>query len=49
MLVFFILQTPWEEVRSEMVNEKGLTEEIADKIGEYVRLKGECSHFYIRR
>lgn len=33
-------KTPWEEVRCEMVNEKGLTGEIADRIGEYVQLKG---------
>lgn len=33
-------KTPWEEVRSEMVNEKGLTNDVADKIGEYVQLKG---------
>ncbi|KAL6118059.1 hars1 [Pungitius sinensis] len=31
---------PWEDVRKEMVNEKGLSEEAADQIGEYVSLKG---------
>ncbi|XP_037316801.2 histidine--tRNA ligase isoform X1 [Pungitius pungitius] len=31
---------PWEDVRREMVNEKGLSEEAADQIGEYVSLKG---------
>ncbi|KAJ3221581.1 Cytoplasmic and mitochondrial histidine tRNA synthetase [Clydaea vesicula] len=30
----------WEEVKKEMVTEKGLEEEVADKIGEYVKLKG---------
>ncbi len=30
----------WEEVKKEMVEEKGLTEEVADRIGEYVRLHG---------
>ncbi|KAM8910840.1 histidine--tRNA ligase isoform 2-T2 [Spinachia spinachia] len=30
----------WEDVRKEMVNEKGLSEEAADQIGEYVSLKG---------
>ncbi|XP_061705807.1 histidine--tRNA ligase, cytoplasmic isoform X2 [Cydia pomonella] len=30
----------WEEVRTEMINEKGVTPEAADKIGEYVRLNG---------
>jgi len=32
---------PWEDVRKEMVNEKGLSEEAADQIGEYVSLQGE--------
>lgn len=31
---------PWTEVRKEMTEEKGLAEDIADKIGEYVVLKG---------
>ncbi|XP_046671866.1 histidine--tRNA ligase isoform X2 [Homalodisca vitripennis] len=31
----------WEEVRSEMVNEKNLDGDIADKIGEYVRQSGK--------
>lgn len=31
---------PWEDVRKEMVNEKGLSEEAADQIGEYVSLHG---------
>ncbi|XP_009869831.1 PREDICTED: histidine--tRNA ligase, cytoplasmic [Apaloderma vittatum] len=29
---------PWEEVRSEMVGEKGLSPEAADRIGDYVQL-----------
>ena len=33
-------QSPWEEVRKEMVEEKNLSEEAADKIGQYVRMKG---------
>ncbi|KAF2463215.1 histidyl-tRNA synthetase [Lindgomyces ingoldianus] len=33
-------KSPWEEVRREMVNEKGLDPTIADKIGEYVQLRG---------
>jgi len=32
---------PWAEVRKEMTEEKGLAEEVADKIGEYVVLKGQ--------
>lgn len=31
---------PWEEVKKEMTVEKGLAPEVADKIGEYVQLKG---------
>ncbi|XP_065158305.1 histidine--tRNA ligase isoform X2 [Atheta coriaria] len=34
-------KSPWEEVRKEMIDEKGLTDEVADKIGEYVRLSGK--------
>lgn len=32
---------PWETVKREMVEEKGLQESVADKIGEFVVLKGE--------
>ncbi|KZT27501.1 histidyl-tRNA synthetase [Neolentinus lepideus HHB14362 ss-1] len=31
---------PWADVKKEMTDEKGLDESIADKIGEYVKLKG---------
>ncbi|KAJ1302826.1 hypothetical protein OPQ81_003131 [Rhizoctonia solani] len=31
---------PWADVKKEMVEEKGLPEDVADKIGEYVKLKG---------
>ena len=30
----------WEDVKKEMVEEKGLDPASADKIGEYVKLKG---------
>lgn len=33
-------KSPWEEVRKEMVEEKGLSGEVADKIWEYVQKKG---------
>ncbi|CAH0759307.1 unnamed protein product [Diatraea saccharalis] len=33
-------KSPWEEVRTEMINEKGVSPEAADRIGEYVRLNG---------
>ncbi|KAJ3120061.1 Cytoplasmic and mitochondrial histidine tRNA synthetase [Nowakowskiella sp. JEL0407] len=31
---------PWEEVKKEMVEQKGLDASVADKIGEYVKLRG---------
>ena len=34
-------KAPWSEVKKEMTVEKGLSEEIAEKIGKYVGLKGE--------
>ncbi|XP_021183855.1 histidine--tRNA ligase, cytoplasmic isoform X3 [Helicoverpa armigera] len=33
-------KSPWEEVRTEMINEKGISPDAADRIGEYVRLNG---------
>ncbi|ESO08078.1 hypothetical protein HELRODRAFT_156647 [Helobdella robusta] len=33
-------KTPWEEVKEEMVKEKGLDEHCANLVGEYVRLNG---------
>ncbi|KAK4890585.1 Cytoplasmic and mitochondrial histidine tRNA synthetase [Elasticomyces elasticus] len=33
-------KSPWTEVRREMTEEKGLDEEVADRIGEYVVQKG---------
>ena len=34
-------QLSWSEVRKEMIEEKDLDPIVADKIGEYVKLKGE--------
>ncbi|TQS38631.1 hypothetical protein Golomagni_00862 [Golovinomyces magnicellulatus] len=34
-------KAPWSEVRKEMVDQKGLDPEVADRIGEYVVLKGQ--------
>ena len=34
------MKLPWEEVKKEMVAEKGLDPTVADKIGEYVKHKG---------
>lgn len=33
-------KAPWGEVKKEMVEEKGLDGSVADKIGDYVKLKG---------
>ncbi|KAJ1020324.1 hypothetical protein NDA18_005920 [Ustilago nuda] len=33
-------KSPWAEVKREMTVDKGLAEDVADKIGEYVKLKG---------
>jgi len=33
-------KSPWEEVKKEMTEEKGLEEAAADRIGEYVRMSG---------
>ncbi|CAI2161939.1 15840_t:CDS:10 [Funneliformis geosporum] len=33
-------KTPWEDVRKEMTEEKGLDPIVADQIGEYVKFKG---------
>ncbi|KAF6199838.1 hypothetical protein GE061_006136 [Apolygus lucorum] len=33
-------KSPWEEVKKEMVNEKGLSDEAAEAIGNYVRQSG---------
>lgn len=34
-------KAPWSDVKKEMVEEKGLDAGVADKIGEYVKLKGQ--------
>jgi len=34
---------PWADVKKEMVQEKGLLDEVADLIGEYVRRSGDIS------
>ncbi|KAJ1128013.1 hypothetical protein NDU88_006406 [Pleurodeles waltl] len=33
-------KTPWQDVKNEMVGEKGLPSEVADRIGEYVQMNG---------
>eukprot|EP00088_Acartia_fossae_P037189 TRINITY_DN3835_c0_g1_i10.p1 TRINITY_DN3835_c0_g1~~TRINITY_DN3835_c0_g1_i10.p1 ORF type:complete len:530 (+),score=145.81 TRINITY_DN3835_c0_g1_i10:66-1655(+) len=33
-------KSPWQDVKKEMVEEKGLQEDAADRIGEYVRMAG---------
>lgn len=37
------LQMSWEDVKKEMVGEKGLSEEAADQIGAYVSMQGKTS------
>lgn len=39
-------KSPWEAVKKEMVEEKNQTEEVADKIGEYVKLNGSIKEIY---
>ncbi|XP_040852928.1 histidine--tRNA ligase, cytoplasmic isoform X4 [Ochotona curzoniae] len=36
-------KVPWEEVKNEMVGEKGLAPEVADRIGDYVQQHGGVS------
>jgi histidyl-tRNA synthetase len=36
---------PWEQVKQEMVETKGLAEDVADRIHEYVQLKGTTGWF----
>ena len=40
MFGFFACQSFWEDVREEMIEEKGLDPVAADKIGHYVKLNG---------
>ncbi|CAI4053487.1 hypothetical protein N7582_005734 [Saccharomyces uvarum] len=39
-------KTPWEAVKKEMTEEKGQSEETADKIGEYVKLNGSLKEVH---
>lgn len=34
------MQMPWADVRKEMIEDKGLAADTADKIGKYVQLSG---------
>jgi histidyl-tRNA synthetase len=36
----FSTQLPWAQVKEEMTEQKGLDSSVADKIGDYVKLKG---------
>lgn len=38
-----VWQMEWEDVKKEMVEEKGLEPAVADRIGSYVKLSGEVS------
>ena len=44
LFVLTIAKLPWGEVKKEMTEEKGLDPAVADKIGEYVKHKGQCIH-----
>ncbi len=35
-----IIQEPWSEVRRELIEDKGLTADMADKLGIFVEYKG---------
>ncbi|KOG96337.1 histidine--tRNA ligase [Saccharomyces eubayanus] len=39
-------KSPWEAVKKEMTEEKGQSEETADKIGEYVKLNGSLEEVH---
>ena len=39
--IYELSQTPWEVVRNEMINEKGLAPDVADKIWSYVQMHGK--------
>ena len=39
---------PWDVVRNEMINEKGLSPDVADKIWSYVQMHGIFSFISIR-
>ena len=39
----FQFQLPWAMVKEEMTDQKGLDPSVADKIGDYVKLKGITS------
>lgn len=39
-------KSPWEAVKREMTEEKGQSEETADKIGEYVKLNGSLKEIH---
>ncbi|XP_063498848.1 histidine--tRNA ligase, cytoplasmic isoform X4 [Symphalangus syndactylus] len=39
----FLVKVSWEEVKNEMVGEKGLAPEVADRIGDYVQQHGGVS------
>ncbi|CCF60568.1 hypothetical protein KAFR_0K02140 [Kazachstania africana CBS 2517] len=39
-------KSPWEAVKKEITEEKGQTEETADKIGEYVKLNGSLKEVH---
>ena len=38
---------PWADVKRELVKDKGLDEDVADKLGKFVEYKGIYKYFFI--
>lgn len=43
----FFFQTFWDDVRAEMIQEKGIDPIAVDKIGKYVELKGTTNVLFL--
>ena len=41
------LKTPWQDVRNEMIHQKGLAPDVADKIWSYVQMHGKAFSWFI--
>lgn len=44
---FHFFQTFWDDVRAEMIQEKGIDPIAVDKIGKYVELKGTINVLFL--
>lgn len=45
--IHFFFQTFWDDVRAEMIQEKGIDPIAVDKIGKYVELKGTINVLFL--